>query len=180
MVWEIRDYETLNTATSASLTGHLVLSTLHTKSAADTLDRIINMGLKPYILASALDTIIAQRLVRRICPDCKTEKEKTPQDIGILEAMMQETGMQALSTDHMKLYKWEGCSACNHSGYKGRMWVYEIITLNEKIRDLIRSWWSVEEVIAEARNGDLITMKEDGILKAIKWFTTIEEILRVV
>lgn len=180
MVWEIRDYETLNTATSASLTGHLVLSTLHTKSAADTLDRIINMGLKPYILASALDTIIAQRLIRKICPDCKVEKEKTPQDIGILEAMMQETGMQALSTDHMKLYEWKWCSTCNHSGYKGRMWVYEIITLNEQIRDLIRGGWSVEEVITEARNGDLITMKEDGILKAIKWFTTIEEILRVI
>lgn len=180
MVWEIRDYETLNTATSASLTGHLVLSTLHTKSAADTLDRIINMWLKPYILASALDTIIAQRLIRRICPDCKVEKEKTPQDIGILEAMMKETGMHALSTDHMKLYKWEWCSTCNNSGYKGRMGVYEIITLNEKIRDLIRSWGSVEEVISEARNWDLITMKEDGILKAIKWFTTIEEILRVV
>ncbi len=180
MVWEIRDYNTLNTATSASLTGHLVLSTLHTKSAADTLDRIINMWLKPYILASALDTIIAQRLVRRICPDCKVEKEKTPQDIGILEAMMKETGMHALSTDHMKLYKWGWCSTCNHSWYKGRMWVYEIITLNEKIRDLIRAWGSVEDVIAEARNGDLITMKEDWILKAIKGFTTIEEILRVV
>lgn len=180
MVWEIRDYETLNTATSASLTGHLVLSTLHTKSAADTLDRIINMWLKPYILASALDTIIAQRLVRRICSDCKVEKVKTPQDIGILKAMMKETGMQALSTDHMKLYQWEWCSSCNQSGYKGRMWVYEIITLNENIRNLIRGWGSVEEVISEARNWDLITMKEDGILKAIKWFTTIEEILRVV
>jgi type IV pilus assembly protein PilB len=105
MVGEIRDYETLNTATSASLTGHLVLSTLHTKSAADTLDRIINMGLKPYILASALDTIIAQRLIRRICPDCKVEKVKTPQDIGVLESMMKETGMQALGADHLKLYK---------------------------------------------------------------------------
>lgn len=180
MVWEIRDYETLNTATSASLTGHLVLSTLHTKSAGDTLDRVINMGLKPYILASALDTIIAQRLVRRICPDCSVEKEKTPQDIGIIEAMMQEIGMQSLSSKHMKLYEGKWCSTCNHSWYKWRMWVYEIITLNEKIRDIIRAGWSVEEVISEARNWDLITMKEDGILKAIKWFTTIEEILRVI
>jgi type IV pilus assembly protein PilB len=138
------------------------------------------MWLKPYILASALDTIIAQRLIRRICPDCKVEKEKTPQDVGILEAMMKETGMHALSTDHMKLYTWEWCSTCNHSGYKWRMWVYEIITLNETIRDIIRSGGSVEDVIAEARNGDLITMKEDWILKAIKWFTTIEEILRVI
>lgn len=180
MVWEIRDTETLNTATSASLTGHLVLSTLHTKSAADTLDRIINMGLKPYILASALDTIIAQRLVRKICPDCKVEKEKTGSDIALIEAMMKETGMSMLSSEHMKLYEWEWCATCNHSGYKWRMWVYEIITLNEKIREIIRKGGSVEQVLHEARNGDLITMKEDGILKAIKWFTTIEEILRVI
>lgn len=118
MVGEIRDFETLNTATSASLTGHLVLSTLHTKSAADTLDRIINMGLKPYILASALDTIIAQRLVRKICPHCKEEKTKTPQDIALIEAMMKETGMQSLGSDHIKLYHGKGCSKCNHSGYK--------------------------------------------------------------
>lgn len=90
MLGEIRDSQTLQTATSASLTGHLVLSTLHTKSAADTLDRIINMGLKPYILASALDTIIAQRLVRRICPHCKTAKEKTPQDEALLTTMMHD------------------------------------------------------------------------------------------
>ncbi len=105
MVGEIRDFDTLQTATSASLTGHLVLSTLHTKSAADTLDRIINMGLKPYILASALDTIIAQRLVRRICPHCKTEKQKTPQDTALIEAMMEEIGMQSLTSEHMKLYE---------------------------------------------------------------------------
>lgn len=90
MVGEIRNFETLQTATSASLTGHLVLSTLHTKSAADTLDRIINMGLQPYILASALDTIIAQRLVRRICSDCKTQKEKTPRETALIENMMKE------------------------------------------------------------------------------------------
>jgi len=180
MVWEIRDMETLSTATSASLTGHLVLSTLHTKSAADTLDRIINMGLKPYILASALDTIIAQRLVRRICPKCKKEKEKTSSDIALIESMMKETWMSLLSTEHMKLYEWEWCSACNHSGYKWRIGVYEIITISEKIQDIIRKWGSVEQVIHEARNGDLITMKEDGILKAIKGYTTIEEILRVI
>lgn len=180
MVWEIRDSETLSTATSASLTGHLVLSTLHTKSAADTLDRIINMGLKPYILASALDTIIAQRLVRKICPDCKVEKEKTQNDIALIESMMQETGMKHLSAENLKLYTWKWCSKCNHSWYRGRMGVYEIISLSEAIRELIRSWWSVEEVLQEARNWDLINMKEDGILKAIKWYTTIEEILRVV
>ena len=180
MVWEIRDFETLNTATSASLTGHLVLSTLHTKSAADTLDRIINMWLQPYILASAIDTIVAQRLVRKICPHCKKEKEKTSEDIAIIEGMMSETGMKWISSINIKLYIGKGCSECNHSGYKGRIGIYEIITLNEKIRDIIRKWWSVEQILHEARNGDLITMKEDGVLKAIKGHTTIEEILRVI
>ncbi len=180
MVWEIRDLDTLQTATAASLTGHLVLSTLHTKSAADTLDRIINMGLAPYILASALDTIIAQRLVRRICPDCKKIKEKTPQDVAIIESMMKETGMSVLPTEHMKLYEGSGCPECNNSGFKWRIGIYEIITLTEKIRDIIRKWGSVEQVIHEARNGDLIMMKEDGILKALKGYTTIGEILRVV
>jgi type II secretory ATPase GspE/PulE/Tfp pilus assembly ATPase PilB-like protein len=84
MVGEIRDFETLMTATNASLTGHLVLSTLHTKSAAETLDRILSMGLKPYLMAAALDTIIAQRLVRRICPHCKKEKEKTVEEVAII------------------------------------------------------------------------------------------------
>jgi type IV pilus assembly protein PilB len=180
MVWEIRDYETLQTATSASLTWHLVLSTLHTKSAADTLDRIINMWLKPYILASALDTIIAQRLVRKICPHCKIEREKSNQDIALIEAMMKETWMNIVSNKSMKLYEGAWCEKCNHSWYKWRIWVYEIITLNDKIKEIIRNGWSVEQVIHEARNWDLITMKEDGILKALKWFTTIEEIIRVI
>ena len=180
MIWEIRDYETLNTATAASLTGHLVFSTLHTKSAAETLDRIINMGLKPYILASALDTIIAQRLVRKICPHCKKEKEKTPEETHIIESMMNEIGMKWISSEFIKLYEWAGCEECNHSWYKWRIWVYEIITLNEKIRDIIRRGWSTEHILDEARNHDLITMKEDGVLKAIKGHTTIQEILRVI
>jgi len=118
MVWEIRDYETLEIATSASLTGHLVLSTLHTKSAADTLDRMINMWLKPYILASALDTIIAQRLVRKICPHCKIEKKKTPGEISIIKSMMEGIGMKWLPLKTLKLYEWSGCLECNNSGYK--------------------------------------------------------------
>lgn len=179
MVWEIRWLETLNTATSASLTWHLVLSTLHTKSAADTLDRIINMWLPPYILASALDTIIAQRLVRKICPHCKQEKEKTPSEVAMISEMMKDTGMPKLPTKNIKLYEGTGCSECNGSGFKWRLGIYEIISLNNSLREIIRNGWSTKEVIEQARNGDLITMKEDGVLKAIKGFTTIEEILRV-
>lgn len=180
MVWEIRDLETLETATQASLTWHLVLSTLHTKSAAETLDRIINMWLKPYIIASALDTIVAQRLVRKICPHCKREKEKTPEEQAIVEAMMKDIGMSIRPAKNIKLYEWAGCEKCNHSWYSWRIGIYEIISLNHKLRDMIRLWATAEEIIAESRNWDLITMKEDWILKAIKGYTTIEEILRVI
>lgn len=180
MLWEIRDYETLQTATQASLTWHLVLSTLHTKSAAETLDRITNMWLKNYILASALDTIIAQRLVRKICTHCKEEVEKTQEESVIIKHMMWEIWMKNISDEHIKLYKWRWCKYCNNSWYKWRMWIYEIISLNEPLRNLIRLWWTTEEVIKEARNHDLITMKEDWIIKAIKWYTTIEEVLKTI
>jgi type IV pilus assembly protein PilB len=180
MVWEIRDRETLETATSASLTWHLVLSTLHTKSAAETLDRIINMWLQPYILASALDTIIAQRLVRKICSHCKKEKEKTSEEVAMIETMMTEIWMSKVLSKNLKLFSWQWCNNCNNSGYSWRIWIYEIISLNEKLRDMIREGATTEEIFREARNGDLIAMKEDGILKAIKWYTTIEEILRVI
>jgi len=179
MVWEIRDKATLDTATSASLTGHLVLSTLHTKSAADTLDRVINMWLKPYILASAIDTIIAQRLVRKICPHCKTEKEKTPWETALIKNMMEDIWMKWMPAEKLKLYHWEWCDKCSWSGYKWRIWIFEIITLNEELKDLIREWATADEIIKSARGKDLILMQEDGILKAIKGYTTIEEVLRV-
>lgn len=178
MLWEIRDYETLNTATQASLTWHLVLSTLHTKSASETLDRIINMWLKPYIIASALDTIIAQRLVRKICTNCKEEKIKTKEEDQIIKEIMKDIWMKWLWSENIKLYHWKWCEECSNSGFKWRIWVYEILSFNENLRNLIRSWANSEEIIAEWRKIDMITMKEDGILKAIKWYTTIEEILK--
>ena len=180
MMWEIRDAATLEIATQASLTWHLVLSTLHTKSASDTLDRLINMWLKPYILASALDTIVAQRLVRKICPACKVEKEKSPEEIQLIKEMMKEIGMNSVSSENIKLYHGTGCEHCNNSWYKGRLWIYEIISLNNTIRNLIREWANAQEIIAEWRKLDMITMKEDGILKAIKWYTTIQEVLKVI
>lgn len=180
MVWEIRDFDTLETATQASLTGHLVLSTLHTKSAADSLDRIINMWLKPYIIAAALDTIIAQRLVRKICPHCKREKQKTQEEELLIESMMSDIWMSSRQAEIVKLYEWAWCEKCNNSGYLWRIWIYEIISLNENLKKIIRAGWTAEDIVKEARKSDLITMKEDGILKAIKGFTTIEELLRVI
>jgi type II secretory ATPase GspE/PulE/Tfp pilus assembly ATPase PilB-like protein len=180
MVGEIRDYNTLSIATSASLTWHLVLSTLHTKSAAETLDRIINMWLPPYILASALDTIIAQRLVRKICPNCKHEKEKTPEELSIVQSMMKEIWMWERLINSVKLYEWVWCEKCNYSWYKWRIGIYEIISFWVNLRNLIRNKATVEEIIEEARKKDLITMREDWILKAIRGHTTITEILRVI
>lgn len=180
MLWEIRDYETLQIATQASLTWHLVLSTLHTKSAADTLDRITNMWLKNYILASAIDTIIAQRLVRKICNHCKVEKQKTKEEEIIVQSMLNDIWIKNIPKENIKLYKWTWCPHCNNSWYKWRIWIYEIITLNDNLRNLIREWKSSDEMIKEARNSDLITIKEDWILKAMWWYTTIEEILRVI
>ena len=179
MVWEIRDKETLDIATTASLTGHLVLSTLHTKSAADTLDRLINMWLEPYILASALDTVIAQRLVRKICPYCKKEVKKTKAEETIIENMLRDIGIKWLKVKNVKLYKWAWCEKCNNTWYAWRIWIFEILVITPKLREIIRAWASVSEIMEEARKWDMITMKEDGILKAMRWFTTIEEILRV-
>lgn len=180
MVWEIRDSETLTTAVNASLTWHLVLSTLHTKSASETIDRILSMWLRPYIMASALDVIIAQRLVRKICPHCKKEKVKTPQEVALIKAMMEEIDMKNLWTENIKLYEWTWCEQCNNSWFKWRVWIYEIIHINESIRDLIRLSQKSEEIISAAKETWFIQMKEDGILKAIKGYTTIEEVLRVI
>ncbi len=180
MVWEIRDKETLDIATTASLTGHLVLSTLHTKSAADTLDRLINMWLEPYILASALDTVIAQRLVRKICPYCKKEVKKTHAEEILIENILRDIWINWLSPDNIKIYRWTWCKKCNNSWYKWRIWIFEILVITPKIRELIRAWATVKQVIEEAKLGDMITMKEDWILKAMKWYTTIEEVLRVI
>ncbi|MDD4151403.1 MAG: GspE/PulE family protein, partial [Candidatus Gracilibacteria bacterium] len=167
MVGEIRDYETLNTATNASLTGHLVLSTLHTKSAGETLDRISNMGIKPYITAGALDTIIAQRLVRKICPHCKQEVEKTSEETMVIESMLNEIGLKQLKGENIKLYRGSGCEKCNNTGYAGRIGVYEIIHLNNRLKEIIREGGDSREIIKEAREQDMISMKEDGILKAL-------------
>lgn len=180
MLWEIRWAETLNTATQASLTWHLVLSTLHTKSASDTLDRIINMWLKPYVLASALDTIIAQRLVRKICPHCKEEHKPSLNEVNLINQMTQEIWMPKIPEQFIKLHKWAGCEHCNNSGYKWRLWIYEIISLNDNLRDAIRNGASAQEIIKKARKWDMITMREDWILKALKWYTTIEEVISVI
>jgi type IV pilus assembly protein PilB len=153
MIGEIRDLESATISMQAAMTGHLVLSTLHTKSAGETIERLMNMGVPSYILASGLDVIIAQRLVRRLCPHCISSYEADPSQIDIIKYMLKDLGIEALATkkDGFKLYKSAGCSECGMTGYKGRIGIYEVMNFSEEVRALIRSGSSPREIVTAAR-----------------------------
>lgn len=186
LVGEIRDLETADTAINAALTGHLVLSTLHTNSAAGCIPRLIAMGVKPFLLAPSLNAVIGQRLVRKICPTCKEEVEldtaTMTQVMKILGKMPAETAAQIDHKDlaKLKFYKGGGCSECHGIGYKGRIGIYEVFTMTKEIEDLILtgqvSEYKMEDV---ATKQGMITMVQDGLLKASDAITTVEEVFRV-
>lgn len=182
MIGEIRDLESATIAMQAAMTGHLVLSTLHTKSAGETIERLMNMWVPNYILASGLDVIIAQRLVRRLCPHCIESYEADSTQIDIIKYMLKDLGIEALASkkDEFKLYKSKWCSECGMTGYKGRIGIYEVMNFSEDIRTLIRLGSSPKEIITAARKWDLMLMREDGILKAMQWKTSLEELFKVV
>ena len=182
MIGEIRDLESATIAMQAAMTGHLVLSTLHTKSAGETIERLMNMGVPNYILASGLDVIIAQRLVRRLCPHCIESYEADPSQIDIIKYMLKDLGIEALASkkDGFKLWKSKGCSECGMTGYKWRIGIYEVMNFSDDIRALIRHGSSPKEIIAAARKWDLMLMREDGILKAMQWKTSLEELFKVI
>jgi len=168
MVGEIRDGETANIAIRAALTGHLVFSTLHTNDAAGAVTRLADMGVEPFLLASSLEGVLAQRLVRKICSRCK--EEYTPDDSLI--------SMLGLENSNMKFYHGKGCNDCNKTGYSGRKGIFELLRLNSKIRDLITQK-APAEVIGKAGSEDHISMLESGIKMIEKGITTPEEVLRV-
>jgi len=169
MVGEIRDAETADIAIRAALTGHLVLSTLHTNDAPSAVARLIDMGIPPYLLASSLRLILAQRLVRKICTACKTEYEPD-------YALKKEIGLE--NADY-KFYKGKGCTACNNTGYKGRMAIYEIMPVNEQIRKAITSNLPTDEIQKIAVDSGMQTLRQSGIKKIREGITTIEEVLNV-
>jgi len=194
MVGEIRDNETMEIAIHAAMTGHLVLSTLHTNSAAGTLPRLLDMGAEPFLVASTVNVIIAQRLVRRLCPDCKQEytlgeKElKTLRDNfdmeEILEFLKKDEEIKDKmngknSWDKIKFYKPKGCEKCSGEGYKGRVGIYEVLENDADIEKLVSQRASAESIEKKARENGMITMVEDGFKKAVAGITSIEEILRV-
>jgi len=169
MVGEIRDAETAKIAVEAALTGHLVLSTLHTNDASGALPRLIDMGVEPFLVASSVGGIIAQRLVRRICSGCKVQIDPSA-------SMLKAINMEGKD---VTLYKGEGCRGCNGSGYKGRAGIYEVLTVNEEIRELVVDNASADRIRNVAMKDGMKTLRLDGIDKALEGITTVEEVLRV-
>lgn len=171
LVGEIRDFETAEIAIKAALTGHLVLSTLHTNDAPSTISRLMNMGIEPFLVATSVNLIQAQRLIRRICKDCKRE-HPTP-----TEALI-EVGFSADEAKTLKTYKGKGCSTCNNTGYKGRVGLYEVMEINDEIRELILIGASALELRKKAIEDGMITLRESGLHKIRSGITTLEEVVR--
>jgi len=171
LVGEIRDFETAEIAIKASLTGHLVLSTLHTNGAPETISRLMNMGIEPFLVATAVHLICAQRLVRRICQECKEQVPMSPQ------ALM-EAGYAAEESKTVKIYKGKGCTYCNGSGYKGRAGLYEVMEVDDEIRELILIGASATELKKKAMERGMITLRRSGLRKVMDGVTTLEEIAR--
>jgi type IV pilus assembly protein PilB len=171
LVGEIRDFETAEIAIKAALTGHLVLSTLHTNDAPSTISRLMNMGIEPFLVATSVNLIQAQRLIRRVCKDCKQEHQTPP------EALI-EVGFSAEEARTIKTYKGKGCSTCNNTGYKGRIGLYEVMEITDEIRELILIGASGLELRKKAIEDGMITLRESGLYKIREGVTTPEEVVR--
>lgn len=172
LVGEIRDGETADIAIRASLTGHVVFSTLHTNDAAGTITRLIDMDVEPFLVASSVLGVVAQRLVRVICKDCKESYTPPPES---LERVFLNLSPEAPLT----LYRGKGCSYCNNKGYRGRMAIHEVMTITSKIREAISNKASSDEIASIASKEGMITMRQDGIEKALAGLTEIREVMRV-
>ena len=170
MVGEIRDYEAAEIAVHASLTGHLVFSTLHTNDAPGAITRLIDMGVEPFLISSSVIGVLAQRLVRGICSKCK--KKYTPNKESLKEIGISED-------EPIDFYRGKGCAYCMNMGYKGRMAIFELMVVDDSIRRLTDTRKSSEDIKKAARSGGMITLREDGIDKIKKGLTTIEEVLRI-
>jgi len=185
MVGEIRDLETAEIAIQASLTGHLVLSTLHTNDAAGVIPRLIDLGVKPYFLVPAINAVIGQRLVRKICPVCKQKHELTPEEKEqvdkILSVMSPKSGINIPYTlpDFYKANE-SGCNACNFTGYHNRIGIYEIFTMADNIKQLTIDKAPSFKILQQAIENGMITMLQDGILKCLEGVTSLQEVYRVI
>ena len=174
LVGEIRDKETVDIAIKAAITGHLLLSTLHTNDAIQTIIRLTNMGVPNFMIAGALNTIVAQRLARKICPDCKKEDEKVTKD------QLKEIGFTLTEVETLKVYKGGGCNKCNNSGYKGRQGIYEILDINGEIQSAIIEEKRAPEILQIAKKNGFRTMDEVARDHIKNGVITYEEFLRTI
>ncbi len=175
MVGEIRDQETANIAVNAALTGHLVLSTLHTNDSATTFPRLIDMSAPPFLVASTINIAIGQRLVRTLCEKCKDERSLSSIETKSLCELLPE-----LEGKTVHSFKGKGCANCNSTGYKGRMPIHEVLEVNEPIRKLIMDRANASQIKEAAIKNGMKTMIQDGIEKALKGLTSLEEVLRII
>jgi type IV pilus assembly protein PilB len=171
LVGEIRDFETAEIAVKAALTGHLVLSTLHTNDAPSTISRLMNMGIEPFLVATSVNLICAQRLVRRICVGCKEPLE-------VPEQALLDAGYTADELKTTTVYQGKGCATCNNTGYKGRAGLYEVMEINDELRELILVGASAIELKKKALENGMITLRRSGLTKVASGQTTLEEVLR--
>jgi type IV pilus assembly protein PilB len=171
LVGEIRDFETAEIAVKAALTGHLVLSTLHTNDAPSTISRLMNMGIEPFLVATSVNLICAQRLVRRICGNCKEPVELPPQ--ALLDA-----GFTAQEAGSTTVFQGRGCSVCNKNGYKGRVGLYEVMEVTDELRELVLVGASALELKKKALEVGMISLRRSGLIKVSQGLTTLEEVLR--
>ncbi|KXK27433.1 MAG: Type II secretion system protein E [candidate division WS6 bacterium OLB20] len=177
MVGEIRDAETARIATNAALTGHLVLSTLHTNDAVTAIPRLIDMGIEDFLVASTVNLVIAQRLARKLCDECKKEFTLTKADLEQLTKMRPD--IAALLKPEEKLYHEVGCNVCDGTGFKGRVGLYEVFDIDESIRKLITEHASVDDIYEQARKNGLVLIVEDGVKKLKAGVTGVSELIRV-
>jgi type IV pilus assembly protein PilB len=172
LVGEIRDEETANTAIQASLTGHLVFSTLHTNDAPSAVTRLVDIGVQPFLVASSVMAIMAQRLVRKVCPKCKQRTEPPA-------SMTKAIGLKPEIIKKANFVMGKGCSYCNKKGYRGRMGIYELMSMTSAIREMTFKGESTEALRKMARKQGMRTLFEDGLIKSLKGQTTLEEVLRI-
>jgi len=171
LVGEIRDLETAEMAIQASLTGHLVFSTLHTNDSPSAVTRLIDMEVEPFLISSTLEAVISQRLVRVICNFCKEEYEPSPEELELIELTPEEAKKH-------KFYRGRGCPACNNIGYMGRTGIFEIMIMNEELRRVVVDKASASEIREVALRYGMKTLRKDGLDKIFQGITTIEEVVR--
>lgn len=171
LVGEIRDFETAEIAVKAALTGHLVLSTLHTNDAPSTISRLMNMGIEPFLVATSVHLIQAQRLIRRICKECKEE-------IKVPRKALLELGYTPEEVEEVKIYKGRGCPVCNNSGYKGRVALMEVMEMSEQLREMVLMGANSVELKKQALEEGMLTLRRSGLIKIAQGITTIDEVVR--